>query len=108
MYPEPLTREAQRLNRLLRQHNLKIVFAESCTGGLVSAALTEIPGISNVQFLHAAHTAKQKARGLEPLSEEAFALFLDEAHGNAGHRFLDGDARIHERERAAADRGHRA
>jgi nicotinamide-nucleotide amidase len=33
--------------RLLRQTNRKIVFAESCTGGLVSGALTKIPGISN-------------------------------------------------------------
>jgi len=38
---------ARRVARLLRQTNRKIVFAESCTGGLVSGALTKIPGISN-------------------------------------------------------------
>lgn len=41
-----LTAAARRLARLLEKHNLRIVFAESCTGGLVSAALTRIPGIS--------------------------------------------------------------
>lgn len=39
-------REAKRLAELLRQSGRRIVFAESCTGGLISAALTAIPGIS--------------------------------------------------------------
>jgi len=38
---------ARRVARLLKKTNRKIVFAESCTGGLVSGALTKIPGISN-------------------------------------------------------------
>jgi PncC family amidohydrolase len=37
---------ARRLAKLLQQSGHKIVFAESCTGGLVSGALTKIPGIS--------------------------------------------------------------
>jgi PncC family amidohydrolase len=37
---------AARVARELRRTNLKVVFAESCTGGLVSGALTRIPGIS--------------------------------------------------------------
>jgi nicotinamide-nucleotide amidase len=37
---------ARRLARLLKATNRKVVFAESCTGGLVSGALTAIPGIS--------------------------------------------------------------
>ena len=41
-----LTQAAERLAGLLRQTNQRIVFAESCTGGLVSAALTRIAGIS--------------------------------------------------------------
>jgi len=41
-----LNSEAKRLSELLEEHDLKIVFAESCTGGLVSATLTRIPGVS--------------------------------------------------------------
>ena len=38
---------ARRVARLLKAKNKKIVFAESCTGGLASGALTRIPGISS-------------------------------------------------------------
>jgi PncC family amidohydrolase len=37
---------ARRVARLLEQTSHKIVFAESCTAGLVSASLSRIPGIS--------------------------------------------------------------
>jgi nicotinamide-nucleotide amidase len=37
---------AQNLADALRQRRLRIVFAESCTGGLVSATLARVPGIS--------------------------------------------------------------
>jgi PncC family amidohydrolase len=43
----PLTSAARRVARLLKQSGRKVVFAESCTGGLVSGALTKIPGISS-------------------------------------------------------------
>jgi nicotinamide-nucleotide amidase len=38
---------ARRVAGLLKVSSRKVVFAESCTGGLVSGALTRIPGISN-------------------------------------------------------------
>lgn len=38
---------AKRVADLLKRHDLKVVFAESCTGGLVSGALTRFPGISD-------------------------------------------------------------
>jgi nicotinamide-nucleotide amidase len=38
---------ARRVARLLVQSGRKVVFAESCTGGLVSGALTRIAGISS-------------------------------------------------------------
>jgi nicotinamide-nucleotide amidase len=37
---------ARRVARLLARGNCKVVFAESCTGGLVSGELTKIAGIS--------------------------------------------------------------
>jgi nicotinamide-nucleotide amidase len=39
---------AKRLLALCRERGLKIATAESCTGGLVVAALTEIAGSSDV------------------------------------------------------------
>lgn len=42
-----LEAEAERLAGILQERNLKIVFAESCTGGLIAATLTRIPGISS-------------------------------------------------------------
>jgi len=38
----------------------------------------EIPGISNLEFLHSAHSAKRKAMGLPAISEEEFSRILDE------------------------------
>lgn len=34
--------------KLLKKHNLKVAFAESCTGGLIAKRITDIPGSSEV------------------------------------------------------------
>jgi nicotinamide-nucleotide amidase len=39
--------QVRRVAALLKHKNLKVVFAESCTGGLVSGSLTRVPGISD-------------------------------------------------------------
>ena len=39
--------QVRRVAALLKQKNLKVVFAESCTGGLVAGSLTRVPGISD-------------------------------------------------------------
>lgn len=39
-------REAEELVAKLRQNDLRVVFAESCTAGLISASLGLVPGVS--------------------------------------------------------------
>ncbi len=39
---------AEQLVDALREKGMKIAFAESCTGGLISAAITSVPGSSDV------------------------------------------------------------
>ena len=46
---------------LLRKYNLKISTAESCTGGLASAKLVNVPGASEV-FTHGFITYSNKAK----------------------------------------------
>ena len=40
--------EALRLVEQLAERNQRVVFAESCTGGLVAATLAQVPGVSEV------------------------------------------------------------
>ena len=39
---------AEKLVDLLKQNNLKIATAESCTGGMVSSFITSVSGVSDV------------------------------------------------------------
>src|SRR5260370_13946959 len=67
MIDEALRAAARRVLDACRAKNLKLAIAESCTGGLVAAALTEIPGSSDVfdrGFVTYSNAAKQAMLGV--------------------------------------------
>jgi nicotinamide-nucleotide amidase len=67
MVDEELLAEARALLDLCRARKLTIATAESCTGGLVAATLTEIPGSSDVLergFVTYSNSAKTEMLGV--------------------------------------------
>ncbi len=59
--------KAESLIRLCRENNITMVTAESCTGGLIGGALTDISGSSDVfwgGFITYANQAKMSALGV--------------------------------------------
>ena len=48
LFPPGLVADAEALLAACRDARLRIVTAESCTGGLIAGVLTEIPGSSDV------------------------------------------------------------
>ena len=62
---------ATRVLDACRRRGLLVATAESCTGGLVAAALTEIPGSSDVfdrGFVTYSNAAKEAMLGVPPRS----------------------------------------
>src|SRR5262249_54686524 len=67
MVDRELTEAARALLDLCRRKRLKLAAAESCTGGLLAATLTEIPGSSDVferGFVTYSNEAKQAMLGV--------------------------------------------
>ena len=67
LLPEEIESLARRVVEENRAANRKVVLAESCTGGLVAAALPEIPGSSAVLdrgFVTYSNEAKQESLGV--------------------------------------------
>jgi nicotinamide-nucleotide amidase len=67
MFPGDVLRQAEILLALCRSRHLKIATAESCTGGLIIGALTEIAGSSDVVdrgFITYSNEAKQSMLGV--------------------------------------------
>lgn len=67
MFAEALLTEARHLLEKARAKRLRIVTAESCTGGLIAGLLTEIPGSSDVVergFVTYSNEAKQELLGV--------------------------------------------
>lgn len=61
LFPRELLGDADNLLRHLRAQRMTLATAESCTGGLLSALLTEIPGSSAV-FTHGFVTYANEAK----------------------------------------------
>ena len=71
MPQDDLTERARALLDLCRRKGLKLAAAESCTGGLLAATLTEIPGSSDVferGFVTYSNEAKEAMLGVPPLT----------------------------------------
>jgi nicotinamide-nucleotide amidase len=67
MFPAALLAQAEKLLADARARKLKIVTAESCTGGLIAGLLTEIAGSSNVferGFVTYSNEAKHELLGV--------------------------------------------
>src|SRR6266446_6545970 len=97
MLEQELTEQARVLLDLCRKKRLKIAAAESCSGGLLAATLTEIPGSSDVfdrGFVTYSNDAKQAMLGVTPLTLESFGAVSREtaeamATGALAHAGVD-------------------
>lgn len=87
---------AKRLLALCRKRELTIATAESCTGGLVAGALTEIAGSSDVVdcgFVTYSNAAKQRMLGVTALTlERAGAVSREAAEEMAQGALAHSDA----------------
>ena len=81
MFPPALTDRAAALVARYASLGLKIATAESCTGGLVAALLTEIPGSSVVferGFVTYSNAAKQELLGVPEATLAAHGAVSEE------------------------------
>ncbi|NNJ66889.1 MAG: CinA family protein [Boseongicola sp.] len=83
---------------LARQHGAMIATAESCTGGLIAGAITDIPGSSDVfdrGFVTYSNAAKSDMLGVEPATIDAVgAVSEDVARAMASGALLRSNANI--------------
>lgn len=73
MFPDPMLEQATRLLQACRSAGATIATAESCTGGLIAALLTEIAGSSDVLdrgFVTYSNAAKTELLGVPALMIE--------------------------------------
>ncbi len=69
MFSQEIRSLAEQVISALTKDHLRLVVAESCTGGLVSGALTDVPGASEVLergFVTYSNDAKVEVLGLMP------------------------------------------
>lgn len=66
-FSDALCEKANRILAACKQHGLRVATVESCTGGLLSAILTELPGSSDMfthGFVTYANAAKEQMVGV--------------------------------------------
>lgn len=81
MLPDATLNDAARLLLALQAKNLTIATAESCTGGLIAAALTAIPGSSasvEAGFVTYSNAAKSRMLGVDPALIERVGAVSEE------------------------------
>ena len=69
MLDDAILAEAELVLQHLRERGLRVATAESCTGGLIAAALTHVPGSSDVVdrgFVTYSNAAKTEMLGVPP------------------------------------------
>lgn len=96
----------RRIAKLLQQRDLKVVFAESCTGGQVAGALTRVPGISQHHcggMVLYRNATKQAYLGISPARLKKHGPVSAEITGEMAWRVLE---RTPEADVAAAVTGH--
>jgi nicotinamide-nucleotide amidase len=78
VFSEPILKAAQLLMDRCVERNVRLVFAESCTGGLIAAAMTALPGSSRVVdrgFVVYSYESKEQELGIpRGLSEQHGAV----------------------------------
>jgi nicotinamide-nucleotide amidase len=83
VFPKHVLDTASKLIEALRTKKAKITFAESCTGGLLPALMTSIPGASDVfdaSFVTYSNAAKTDLLGISaPLIEQYGAVSAEVA-----------------------------
>ena len=81
LFPQDLYDAAKALLDDLRRHALLVVTAESCTGGLVSGLLTEVPGASGMVergFVTYSNAAKTELLGVPAEMIERYGAVSEE------------------------------
>ena len=97
MFDEEITAAVNRLLERCRAKTLTVATAESCTGGLVAAAISEISGSSSVLdrgFVTYSNEAKQQMLGVTPATIDVYGAVSTEcaeemAKGALAHAQVD-------------------
>lgn len=81
MFDQELLNQAQKLFNLAQKNNIKIVSAESCTGGLIASLITEISGSSQIferGFVVYSNLSKNQNLNVENVTLEKFGAISKE------------------------------